>query len=234
MLRLDAFFFGLVVAVCASATGTGAVGPQMVHFPQIVSRSLQKMNSSASERNSRTWLSDFAFSTVKGKEMTSGLFHMKRGNALNYTYTYDEMKYIVSGEFHLTDGTGQKVVAKAGDLVHFPKGTAVVFETPNEALGWFTGQRAGAAAAMAQGRPSRSEQCQADGERCIDPAECCSQVCRASICGGKATTQIAARSPNAKMEHYPQVQLKTPFVCQMRRRLVDRPLFLLRSPLPHP
>ena len=31
-------------------------------------------------------------------------------------HRYEEVKYIVDGEFHLTDGTGQKVVAKQGDV----------------------------------------------------------------------------------------------------------------------
>jgi ethanolamine utilization protein EutQ len=59
----------------------------------------------------------------------------------SYYYDYEELKFIVSGEFHLTDGTGQKIVAKAGDLVYFPNGTSVIFDTPSEAIGCFTGQR---------------------------------------------------------------------------------------------
>jgi len=39
-----------------------------------------------------------------------------------YTYTYHEMKIIVSGSFDIEDESGQKVHAVAGDVFHFPKG----------------------------------------------------------------------------------------------------------------
>ena len=42
----------------------------------------------------------------------------------------------------MTDGTGQKVVAKAGDLMYFPCGSKITFDTPDTALGYFCGQRA--------------------------------------------------------------------------------------------
>lgn len=119
----------------------------MVHYPQIVSRAVStnpqmtKMGANESERNSNTWLDDFATSPVPGKEMTAGLFRMNAGKPLQYVYTYEEVKYIVDGEFHLTDGTGKKVIAKAGDLMHFPKGSRITFDTPNTALGYFCGQR---------------------------------------------------------------------------------------------
>ena len=73
--------------------------------------------------------------------MTGGLYKLLSGPALDYTYEYEEFKYIVTGEFHLTDGTGQKVVAKAGDLMYFPKNTFVHFTSPNRALGFYVGQR---------------------------------------------------------------------------------------------
>jgi len=120
----------------------------MIHFPQIISKAIKespqiaKMVATESERNSKTWLEDFASSAVKDKEMQAGLFRMNAGNALDYIYTYEEMKFTVDGVFHLTDGTGQKVVAKAGDLMYFPKGSRIKFDTPDTALGYFCGQRA--------------------------------------------------------------------------------------------
>ena len=74
--------------------------------------------------------------------MTGGLYKLLKGPALDYTYEYEEFKYIVSGEFHLTDGTGQKVVARAGDLMYFPIHTFVHFTSPSSALGFYVGQRA--------------------------------------------------------------------------------------------
>ena len=126
-------------------TTTG--GSAMQHFPHIVGKAsseapeIAKMESNESERNSQTWLEDLATSAVPGRELTSGLFRMNEGEALEYTYTYEEVKYIVEGEFHLTDGTGQKVVAVAGDIMYFPKGSAITFDTPSTALGYFCGQR---------------------------------------------------------------------------------------------
>ena len=58
----------------------------------------------------------------------------------------EELKLILEGEFHLTDGTGQEVVAKAGDLMHFPKGAKILFNTPKTALGYYCGQRKGGTA----------------------------------------------------------------------------------------
>ena len=68
-------------------------GNAMVHFPDIVSRAtsdapqIAKMEANESEKNSQTWLEDFATSDVEGRELTCGLFRMNAGEALQYTYT---------------------------------------------------------------------------------------------------------------------------------------------------
>ena len=51
------------------------------------------------------------------------------------------MKFIVNGSFIIEDETGQKVIAKPGDLLCFPKGTSITFSTPDFGLGFFCGQR---------------------------------------------------------------------------------------------
>merc|ERR1719163_1095366 len=112
-----------------------------MHYPGVRTLSLPKMAATVSERDSQTWLGDVAASKVPGKEMVSGFYRENAGKALEYYYDYEEMKFIVEGEFHLTDGTGQKVVAKAGDLMYFPKDSSIVFDTPESALGFFCGQR---------------------------------------------------------------------------------------------
>ncbi len=59
-----------------------------------------------------------------------------------YEYTYDEMKLVVQGEFILTDmATNETTVAKERDILFFPKGTTVKFETTDYALGFFVGDR---------------------------------------------------------------------------------------------
>ena len=87
------------------------------------------------------FLKDFSVSEDVEKPITSGLFRLKVGESLKYTYTYHEMKFIVDGSFTIEDETGQKKTVSAGDLLYFPKGTAMTFSTDNYGLGFFCGQR---------------------------------------------------------------------------------------------
>ena len=83
-----------------------------------------------------------ALHNPEGSVMCSGFFELKKSDALIYTYTYDEMKLVVQGEFILTDqDTGEVTHAKERDVLFFPKGTTVKFETPDYALGFFAGDR---------------------------------------------------------------------------------------------
>lgn len=82
------------------------------------------------------------FANPEGSALCGGFFELKAGEPLDYTYTYDEMKVVVEGEFHLTDlDSGQTVVARAKDVLFFPKGSRIRFQTPERALGFYTGQR---------------------------------------------------------------------------------------------
>jgi ethanolamine utilization protein EutQ len=48
----------------------------------------------------------------------------------------------VEGEFHLTDlDSGQQVVAGPKDVLFFPEGSRIRFETPDRALSLYTGHR---------------------------------------------------------------------------------------------
>ncbi|MEW1981284.1 cupin domain-containing protein [Citricoccus sp. NPDC079358] len=83
-----------------------------------------------------------AYANPEGSRMCSGFFELKAGEPLVYEYTYDEMKFVVTGQFRLTDlSTGERLVADAGSILFFPKGTNVKFETDDYALGFFTGDR---------------------------------------------------------------------------------------------
>ncbi|GAA1141481.1 cupin domain-containing protein [Nesterenkonia lutea] len=83
-----------------------------------------------------------ALMNPEGARMCSGFFELKAGEPLEYEYTYDEMKYVVKGQFKLTDmKTGEQVLAEEGEILFFPKGTPVRFETDDYALGFFTGDR---------------------------------------------------------------------------------------------
>ena len=107
------------------------------YYEQIKSQELPSMEVD----NVQAFLKDFAVSEDTEKPMTSGLFRLKAGESLKYTYTYHEMKFIVDGTFIIEDETGQKVTAKPGDLFYFPKGTSITFSTPDFGLGFFCGQR---------------------------------------------------------------------------------------------
>jgi len=89
----------------------------------------------------RAFIGD-ALANPGGAELCGGFFELFAGEPLDYHYTYDEMKLVVEGEFHLTDlDTGQRVVAREKDVLFFPKGSRIRFETPDRGLGFYTGQR---------------------------------------------------------------------------------------------
>ncbi len=74
------------------------------HYSQISKEDIPSMNI----KNVNAFLRDFSISDDKEKPMTSGLFRLKAGESLKYTYTYHEMKFIVEGNFTIEDETGQK------------------------------------------------------------------------------------------------------------------------------
>ncbi|PNH85554.1 cupin domain-containing protein [Arthrobacter sp. AFG20] len=83
-----------------------------------------------------------SLSNPEGAAISAGFFELKASEPLVYEYTYDEMKVVVQGEFILTDqATGDVTRAKERDVLFFPKGTTVKFETPDYALGFYTGHR---------------------------------------------------------------------------------------------
>ncbi|KAH8886530.1 hypothetical protein GQ53DRAFT_694490 [Thozetella sp. PMI_491] len=75
------------------------------------------------------------------KPITAGLYKFEAGKELVYTYPYFEMKIILEGEVFISDGTGQKVHGKAGDIFYFPKGSTITFDTPTQGLAFFVGQK---------------------------------------------------------------------------------------------
>ena len=87
------------------------------HYKQISKQDIPSMK----VENVEAYLRDFSISDDKEKPITSGLFKLKAGQSLKYTYTYHEMKFIVDGSFTIEDETGQKVEAKPGDLFIFQK-----------------------------------------------------------------------------------------------------------------
>ena len=87
------------------------------------------------------YLKDFAVSNDEQAPITAGLFRLEAGEPITYTYTYEEMKLIIDGEFQITDESGETVTARTGDLFYFPKGSVITFTTDTFGLGYFCGQR---------------------------------------------------------------------------------------------
>jgi len=73
--------------------------------------------------------------------ISMGFYRLEKGTPLVYEYTYDEMKIIVEGHMYISDETGKKVKAVAGDTFFFPKGSKITFTTDDYGLACFTGQR---------------------------------------------------------------------------------------------
>ncbi|KAL9106634.1 MAG: hypothetical protein Q9227_008354 [Pyrenula ochraceoflavens] len=93
--------------------------------------------------NENAYLGDL-FSSEKNdpdKPVSCGIYRLEKGTPLVYTYTYHEMKIILEGEFEISDGTGQSVHAKPGDVFYFPKGAVITFKTNTYGLAFYTGQR---------------------------------------------------------------------------------------------
>ena len=88
------------------------------------------------------WIGDTFFSSDNNKTICAGFFRLEKVNALVYDYDSEKMKIILDGTFIISDETGQKVTATAGDVFYFPSGSRITFETPDFAIGFFCGQRA--------------------------------------------------------------------------------------------
>ncbi|GMG21277.1 unnamed protein product [Ambrosiozyma monospora] len=99
------------------------------------------------------FLSDtFTSDAPKEEQISAGFYRQEAGEALVYTYTYDEMKVNleVHGKFTVTDETGFSKVIQPGDTFYFKKGCTITFKVegtstvPDEeayALNWFCGLR---------------------------------------------------------------------------------------------
>ena len=83
------------------------------------------------------------YTNPAGSHMSSGYFELKSSETfLEYFYDYDEMRIILDGELRLKNpDTGQVAVAKKYDAIFFPKGSHILFSTPNGALAFFVDYR---------------------------------------------------------------------------------------------
>jgi ethanolamine utilization protein EutQ len=83
------------------------------------------------------------YANPDGCEMASGYFELFHTDGpLDYYYAYDEMKVVLEGEFRLENkATGQVLIAREKDAIFFPKGSQILFSTPDRALAFYTGHR---------------------------------------------------------------------------------------------
>lgn len=85
-------------------------------------------------------------------QISCGFYRQEAGEALVYTYTYDEMKVNleVHGTFTISDETGATYTITPGDTFYFKKGCTITFKVTGTdtipdseayALNWFCGLR---------------------------------------------------------------------------------------------
>ncbi len=70
---------------------------------------------------------------VTGKDrstMTAGFMRWSHEDSFPWKLDYDEIDYVVEGVLHIQIG-GRTVEGRAGDVLYIPKGSAIVFGTPN-------------------------------------------------------------------------------------------------------
>ncbi|KAF4990280.1 hypothetical protein FDECE_14423 [Fusarium decemcellulare] len=90
----------------------------------------------------RAFMKD-AFSSSSKVPMTAGFFRLEKDKASSIPYEFDEVKCFIEGECTISDETGAKVTARAGDIILFHKGTVATFqcETDTHALAFYCVQR---------------------------------------------------------------------------------------------
>lgn len=124
-----------ILSISATADDTT---PKMQTFKSANTMELSSLN----VEGVNAFLSDIVSSNDPDAPISCGLFRMEKGNALEYTYTYDEAKIIIDGEMTISEENGESFDAVAGDVVYFDKGAKITFTSNSSGLGFFCGQRA--------------------------------------------------------------------------------------------
>jgi uncharacterized cupin superfamily protein len=87
------------------------------------------------------FLDDLGSSGRTHGPITAGLFRMGHGQAMPYTYEFDEFKLVLEGEMTVTEETGKVYELKAGDLIQFAAGAKVKFSSHSSGLAFYVAQR---------------------------------------------------------------------------------------------
>jgi ethanolamine utilization protein EutQ (cupin superfamily) len=91
--------------------------------------------------NIKAYLLDIASSDNEGSPITAGLFRLEKGEPLEFTYKYDEVKIVLEGEVTITDDNGVDHELVAGDLINFASGANTVFKTNSSGLMFYVAQK---------------------------------------------------------------------------------------------
>lgn len=65
-----------------------------------------------------------------GSPMSAGIMSWRKEDSFPWELTYDEIDYVIDGELQITID-GQTFSGKAGDIFYIPKGSKIIFGTPN-------------------------------------------------------------------------------------------------------
>lgn len=87
------------------------------------------------------FLDDVGGSSSNTAPITAGLFRMGQGEAMPYTYEFDEFKLVLEGEMTVTEESGAVHELKSGDLIQFSSGTTVTFSSRSTGLAFYVAQR---------------------------------------------------------------------------------------------
>jgi uncharacterized cupin superfamily protein len=106
-------------------------------FPAITSQQLTDLQIPSTV----AFLDDLGSTGSKDSRVTAGLFRMSRGEALSYSYEFDEFKLVLEGEMTVTEDSGRVFDLKAGDLIQFSSGAKVKFSSRSSGLAFYCAQR---------------------------------------------------------------------------------------------
>lgn len=88
---------------------------------------LNKFNNAGENKNVK--LTDI-ITQQDGSPMSVGIMSWKKADSFPWELTYDEIDYVIEGELQITID-GQMFSGKAGDVFYIPKGSKIIFGTPN-------------------------------------------------------------------------------------------------------
>jgi len=125
-------------AVSATVAFSGQTFAKMEHFDSVQHKNVASLNIDGVN----AYLQDITVSDNKKKPITCGLFRMEKGDALEYTYNYEESKIMLEGAMVLADASGKTVTLTPGDAVSFDKGDTITFSSDSYGLAFYCGQRA--------------------------------------------------------------------------------------------